>query len=245
MNARTIIFTCAAGIAVLSSASTLAQESIGVVSTTGKASPPWADPEFPEIDYGAGYARDLGEAGASFRGWWGMIDERPSKNEAGHAIVFNFSRMDKPDSPDAAVLMAICSGDDTYLAYFPRKMEAATAQGQSPGETLAENDQPRDATTWAAAKSAKRERSVEFQIDGNSSNRETWLLTTLGNGVFTSGDGAADILQRLGAASSLTLTLKNAGEAVTTSFDLTGANPALPMLKESCMQSGTVDSVAK
>jgi len=203
----------------------------------GRASVSWADPGHPEINYSTPYARDLHEAGASFDGWWGAIEERSDTGEIDHVIAINFSAIEDPDKPDAALLLALCSAGDLYLAYFPRQLDAEDpVRRTSRGESTAGGDAA-DAAQWVATDRAKSNWTVTVQVDNVTANAHRWQSTDAANGVFIEGAAAADTLRRLQEAEMLRLTLARGPGTISSTFSLAGANAALKPLVETCIRT--------
>lgn len=195
----------------------------------------WADSSYPEVDYTIPYARELHEAGAEFDGWWGTIKEVSEAGAADHMTAINFSAVKTADSPDAALLFALCSSGNLYLSYFPKQMEAEGAlSGSLRGEITIDHDTPSDAAQWVATRRTRAERAVTAQIDNDTANVQLWRNTPTGNGIFVEGETAKDILSRLREANSLTIALDLGDFKILTSFKVAGAEVALSQIIDVC-----------
>jgi hypothetical protein len=203
----------------------------------------WGDPAYPDIDYSIPYARDLRGAGASFFGWWGLIDDDSESTKASDLLAVNFSANRDPEDPDAAVLLALCSEGNLYLGYFPRQLSpettpAATAsKANSTGDVA--DDTPEDASQWVAENEEKAGVIVTVQVDDFPAKSSVWYKTDSGNGMIIKDRFAEDIMRRLETADAFSITLAEGQRDLSTTFLVVGSDAALKPLIELCPTTDT------
>lgn len=233
-------------LAVVALALFLSGEQAGAQAPESAASPEggtheavtWGDPAHPEIDYSTPYARDLRGAGASFFGWWGLIEGESESSEAHDLLAVNFSSNRDPEDQDAAVLLALCSTGNLYLGYFPRRLSPETA----PAPTAAEanetggvaDDAPEDATQWVAENEEKAGVIITVQVDDMPAKGSVWYKTDSGNGMILKDRFAEDVMLRLATADTLRITLAEGPRDISSNFNVVGGEEALQPLIKLC-----------
>ncbi|WP_210268611.1 hypothetical protein [Oricola thermophila] len=203
----------------------------------------WGDPAYPDIDYSIPFARDLHRAGASFFGWWGLFDDNSGSTESHDLLAVNFSSNRDPEDPNAAVLLAICSGGNLYLGYFPRQLSPEAAPGATASEANSTgevaDDAPKDVFQWVAENEKRAGVVVTFQIDDFPSKGSVWYKTHNGNGVILKDRFAEDIILRIEAAETMRITLTEGHRDISSTFRVVGGDAALKPVVELCSPTGT------
>jgi hypothetical protein len=183
------------------------EENIGTSAV--EATPAWADPAYPDIDYSAQLFSTLADDGFTIAGWYGILETRAEIDDSPKVRAINFSEYDQGSFQDKRRLLLQCSEGTPSIVYDVDNYMSYDYQSDSV--------------------------RVTYRIDESDAVNASWskLTSNKGTGIF--GTSSIDrMLELMNSEKLFIRTLDNNGKTYDASFDMRGSNEAVKAVAAAC-----------
>jgi len=172
------------------------------------ATPPWADPDHPGIDYGLALFEQAHERGHKISGWWSISEELSAIDDSPWVLATNYSAYEPSIFGDITALVAQCREGETSIVFLP-------------GDFLLGHFD-RDSF------------DVAYRIDKAPAQSDRWseLISNKGAGLF--GPRAETFLRKIYGAETFFIRLTGTSRRHDAKFDLAGVQNAIDSVASAC-----------
>jgi len=170
---------------------------------------PWADPDYPKIDYNLAPFEQAHNEGDRIAGWWTINEERAAIDDSPSVVAVNYSAYNPGSYGGITALIAQCREGDTSVVFVQDDFLISAIRRNSFDITYRIDDAPAQQTRWSE------------------------LTSNKGAGLF--GSKSEDFLRELYDATDFFIRLRDGdGQRHDAEFDLSGIQKAIEAVAGAC-----------
>ena len=170
---------------------------------------PWADPDYPNIDYSLAPFEQAHNEGDRIAGWWTINEERAAIDDSPSVVAVNYSAYNAGSYGGITALIAQCREGDTSIVFVQDDFLISAIRRNSFDITYRIDDAPAQQTRWSE------------------------LTSNKGAGLF--GSKSEDFLRELYDATDFFIRLRDGdGQRHDAEFDLSGIQKAIEAVAGAC-----------
>lgn len=170
---------------------------------------PWADADYPNVDYSLTPFEQAHDEGHKISGWWVIEEERAAIDDSLGVIAVNYSAYDERSLSGPTALVARCREGDTSFIFL-------------------QDD-------YLISGSRRNSFDITYRIDENPAQSARWSELTSNKGAGIFGSGAESFLRELHDAEGIFIRLtERNGQQHDVEFDLSGVKNTVEAVAGAC-----------